>query len=34
MQHPSFTSPYAARFADIALANIAREYPNQPGHVW
>jgi hypothetical protein len=24
----------ASRFAALALANIDREYPNQPGHVW
>jgi len=30
---PTLTEALAARFADIALANIVREYPGKPDHV-
>ena len=33
MDRLSLTALNAARFADLALANIAREYPNKPDHV-
>jgi hypothetical protein len=29
-----FDASVASGFAKVALANIDREYPNQPGHVW
>ena len=33
MARLSLTASLAARFADLALANIVREYPNKPDHV-
>lgn len=32
-QAPSFDAPSAARFADLALACVAKEYPNKIAHV-
>ena len=31
--HPTLTPSLAARFADLALANVVREYPNKLDHV-
>ena len=33
MTAPRLTEDVASRFAGIALANVVREYPNQPSHV-
>ncbi len=33
MIDPTLDSVHAARFADIALANVVREYPGKPDHV-
>ena len=30
---PSLDAAFAARFADIALANVIREFPGKPDHV-
>jgi Protein of unknown function (DUF2891) len=30
---PTLSAAHAAHFADLALANVAREYPNKPDHV-
>jgi hypothetical protein len=33
MVRPSLDAAFAARFADIALANVVREFPGKPDHV-
>lgn len=33
-QSPHFDSKEAARYVELALAGIDREFPNKPGHVW
>jgi hypothetical protein len=33
LENARFDASTASRFADIALANVVREYPNQPAHV-